>query len=104
MPADRPSSKPVPVRLIVIGIIVLLHAGIFYVVIHTRAKPLDVDSRQAFTPVERATGGSSGSLTDPARPKDPTPPRADRRWRFDPVEVLPVGPSQDTLVNARFAA
>ena len=92
------------VRLIVIGAIVLVHACIFYGVIHTRARPMEIDSRQAFTPVERATGGSSGSLTGAGRPKDPEPPRADRRWRFDPVEVLPVGPAQDTLINARFAA
>jgi TonB family protein len=97
MSADLPSTKRLPVRFIVIGLIILIHGIVFYAVIHQRAKPPGGDSRQAFTPVERESGGSSGSLTTQPRPAAVAAAlRPDSRWRFDPIEVLPGDAPEDT--------
>ena len=81
--------KRLPVRVIVIGLIVLLHGIVFYVVIHQRARPGNGDDRQAFTPVVRETGGPSGSLGEKPRPAAATSVPAESHWRFDAIEVLP---------------
>ena len=65
MSTDRPISSPWPRRLIALAVIVLIHAVVFYFIATQRAKTAaSADGRQAFTPVERQTGGSSGSLAE----------------------------------------
>ncbi len=91
MSADLSSLKRLPVRLIVIGLIILIHGIVFYVVVTQRPKPTAGDDRQAFTPVVRKTGGSSGSLAERRSSSGGSTVAipADGHWRFDPIEVVP---------------
>jgi TonB family protein len=101
MSADRSSPKRLPTRVIVIGVIILIHGILFYVVINQRPKPTTGDDRQAFTPVIRETGGSSGSLTQPRGPNCSPPVPADSSWRFDPIDVVPSEASEDTIATGK---
>jgi TonB family protein len=87
MVADRETSSRWSTRTIVLAAILLLHAGLFYFIATQRSRTADTDSRQAFTPVERETGGSSGSLAEARHKADAAP--TDRRWRFDAFDVWP---------------
>lgn len=92
-----------PVRIIALAVIVLAHGVVFYIVMNERAKsPVRADDRQAFTPAERETGGSSGSLSEGQRGDGAVSvARADLRWRFDPIEVLPTAVSENAVIQGR---
>jgi TonB family protein len=102
MSSDRSTGNPWPRRLIALAAIVLIHAALFYFVINERQRtPANADARQAFTPVERESGGSAGSLTTARSPAGRTEiPPPDSRWRFEPFEVWPVNAAGKAVPGA----
>jgi TonB family protein len=104
--ADRPTPNPWPARAIAVGAIVLLHAAIFYFIANQRAKTAAAeDGRQAFTPIRKEKGESTGSLPEgrakngQAQTEIETPP--DSHWRFEPIDIWPTafaGTMMDTAL------